>query len=165
MQVYHLVKAKYKVDLLDSQGAKRHGGRWNSKGKAALYTADSISLAALELLVHLHRSAVLNHYVLATIELPDEAVMTLDAKALPPDWREDPVPLSTQALGDEWLFSHQSLALAVPSTTVPQQFNLLINPEHSEFAALAKSIKSEPFVFDSFPPNNRLGYKSHSTIG
>lgn len=148
-QVYRLVKAKYKDDLLDAQGAKRHGGRWNSKGKAALYTADSVSLAALELLVHLHRSAVLNHYLLVTIELPDEAVMILDAKALPPDWRNDPAPLSTQTLGDEWLSSHQSLVLAVPSTIVPQQFNLLVNPEHHGFAALAKSIKSEPFVFDS----------------
>ena len=149
MQLYRLVKARYSDDLLDSQGAKRHGGRWNSKGKAVLYSADSVSLAALELLVHLRRSAILNHYVLVTIKLPDEAVLTLDTQALPPDWRDDPVPLSTQVLGDGWLTSHQSLALAVPSTIVPQQYNLLINPKHAAFPLLSKTIKSESFVFDS----------------
>lgn len=148
MRVYHLIKTKFAEDLLYSQGAKHYGGRWNSKGKAALYAGDSISLAALELLVHLHRSEILNHYVPATIELPDKAVMTLDTHALPPDWRGDPTPMSIQTLGDEWLLSHQSLALAVPSTIVPQQYNLVINPEHSGFALLARSIKSEPFVFD-----------------
>jgi RES domain-containing protein len=149
MQVYRLVKARYADDLLDPQGAKRYGGRWNSKGISALYSADSTSLAALELLVHLHRSAILNHYMLATIELPDESVMTLDTRALPQDWRKDPAPPSTQILGDEWLASHQSLALAVPSTIVPQQYNLLINPKHIQFSLLKNAIASEPFLFDS----------------
>ncbi len=148
MQAYRLIKARYASDPLDPQGAKRYGGRWNSKGKAVLYAADSISLAALELLVHLHRSTILNHYVLVTVELPDKAILTLDNQALPPDWRDDPPPRSTQTLGDGWLSSQQSLALAVPSTVVPQQYNLVINPAHPAFPTLAETLTSTPFLFD-----------------
>jgi len=35
------------------EGARRYGGRWNSKGYAAVYTSGSISLAILEVLVHI----------------------------------------------------------------------------------------------------------------
>ncbi|WP_456418188.1 RES family NAD+ phosphorylase [Thiolapillus sp.] len=148
MRVYRLIKAKYADDPLDPQGAKLYGGRWNSKGMAAVYASDSIALAALEKLVHLHRNDVLNHFVLCEITLRDEAVMTLAGDALPKDWRDDPPPSSTAAIGDEWLASGESLALAVPSTVVPQQFNLLINSSHHGFGKLENAMIVEPFVFD-----------------
>jgi RES domain-containing protein len=81
--VYRLVKERYVGSALDGSGAKAHGGRWNSRGVAVVYASDSVALAALELLVHLHRSEVLNRYVLFTLEVPDEAVMALDEAALP----------------------------------------------------------------------------------
>jgi hypothetical protein len=56
MRVYRLAKARHAGSSLDRSGAKTHGGRWNSKGVALVYTSDTVSLAALELLVHLHRS-------------------------------------------------------------------------------------------------------------
>lgn len=62
MRAYRLVKARYADTALDGSGAKAHGGRWNSKGVRMVYASDGIALAALELLVHLHRSAVLNQY-------------------------------------------------------------------------------------------------------
>jgi RES domain-containing protein len=37
---------------LDGEGARLAGGRWNSRGRAAVYTSSRLSLAALELLVH-----------------------------------------------------------------------------------------------------------------
>src|SRR5580704_8576786 len=36
----------------DAEGALRRGGRWNSPGVAVLYAASSLSLACLEILVH-----------------------------------------------------------------------------------------------------------------
>jgi len=149
MWVYRLIKQKYADDPLDPQGAKLHGGRWNSKGIPAVYASDSIALAALEKVVHLHRSDILNRFVLCKILLADEAIMTLAMDTLPPDWREDPPPSSTIAIGDEWLSSGESLALAVPSTIVPQQFNLIINPKHPDFGTLRDSVVIERFIFDA----------------
>lgn len=63
MRAYRLVKARYADTAFDGSGAKAHGGRWNSKGVTMVYASDSVALAALELLVHLHRS-VLQQYVL-----------------------------------------------------------------------------------------------------
>ncbi len=149
MQAYRLIKKKYASEPLDPQGAKLYGGRWNSKGKSVIYASDSIALAALEKLVHLHRADVLNHFVLCTISFSDDMLMTLPEDVLPTDWRDDPPSDSTIAIGDEWLSGAESLALAVPSTVVPQQANLLINPERSDFANLAKTVVVEPFIFDS----------------
>jgi len=148
MRVYRLVKARHAASPLDGSGAKTYGGRWNSPGVALVYTSATVSLAALELLVHLHRGEVLNRYVLVSVDLPDAAVMELDAAALPADWRRDPPPATTAAVGDEWVASGVSLALAVPSVLIPQQRNVLINPAHPDFATAAGSARTEPFDFD-----------------
>lgn len=147
-RVYRLVKAKFADRALDGSGAKAYGGRWNSKGVALLYAADTLALAALEVLVHLHRTEVLNAFALWTLEVPDDALQLLAPDALPPDWRSDPPPPSTAAIGDEWIASNESLALAVPSTIVPIQYNILINPAHPEFDRLLKTARREAFVFD-----------------
>lgn len=148
MRAYRLVKARYAGTALDGSGAKAHGGRWNSKGVTMVYASDSVALAALELLVHLHRSEVLNQYVLFSLELADESVMVLDDSALPADWRGYPSPSSTAAIRDEWIASRLSLALAVPSTIVPQQRNVLFNPAHAEFEAVIAAASVEPLNFD-----------------
>jgi len=149
MRAYRLVKARYADSAFDGSGAKTHGGRWNSKGVAIVYASDTVSLAVLELLVHLHRNEVLNHYLLFGLDLPDANVMQLDQRALPADWRGDPPPSSTAAIGDEWIARRPSAALAVPSTLVPQQRNLLLNPAHPELAAVIAGASREPFNFDA----------------
>ncbi|HHJ18429.1 MAG TPA: RES domain-containing protein, partial [Gammaproteobacteria bacterium] len=108
-RAYRLIKAKYADNPLDPQGAKQYGGRWNSKGVAAVYASDSIALAALEKLVHLHRNDVLNHFVLCEVTLKDDVIMKLAEDTLPKDWRDDPPPSSTMAIGDEWLARGESL--------------------------------------------------------
>jgi len=119
---------------------------------SVIYASDSIALAALDKLVHLHQTDVLNHFVLCTISFSKNRLMTLPEDVLPANWRDDPPPDSTMAIGDEWLSSSESLVLAVPSTVVPQQTNLLINPEHPDYASLVKSVTLEPFIFDTRLP-------------
>jgi RES domain-containing protein len=148
MLVYRLVKARYAERALDGAGAKTHGGRWNGKGTAMVYASDSVALSALELLVHLQRQGLLNAYVLFTLSVPDSRVMVLDRTLLPADWRRDPPPASTAAIGDEWVASGLSPALSVPSTLIPQQSNILLNPGHPDFAAVAAEATREPFDFD-----------------
>ena len=148
MRAYRLPKARFRDTALDGSGAKTHGGRWNSKAVAVVYASDSISLAALELLVHLHRSAALSDYLLFSLEVPDEEIMWLDEGAVPRDWRTDPPPTSTAAIGDQWVASGLSLGLSVPSSLVPQQRNLLLSPAHAAFQAVAAGASIEPFDFD-----------------
>lgn len=148
MRVYRLVKERFRASALDGSGAKAFGGRWNPKGLAIVYASDSISLAALELLVHLHRSAVLDHYQVITLDVADEDLLILDDTQLPTDWRTDPAPASTAAIGATWLRDQTSVALAVPSVLIPQQRNLLLNPAHPRFERLARAAIFEPFKFD-----------------
>jgi RES domain-containing protein len=42
----------------------------------------------------------------------------------------------SQSIGDRWLSGERSLLLEVPSVLVPETWNVLVNPQHSEFKLL-----------------------------
>lgn len=148
---YRLVKSKWAEIAFDGEGAKRYGGRWNSRGHRAVYLAASESLAILEIMVHLDDYRLLEHYTLFRLELARGSVMSLDAQTLPANWREDPAPTETATIGDEWLESNASLALSLPSAIVPRETNYLINPGHAEFETWVRS--AQALAFD---PDQRL---------
>jgi RES domain-containing protein len=112
-----------------------------------VYTADSPSLAALELLAGLNDPSFLLGFVLLSLELPDTAVIDLDSDLLPPNWQSFPAPPELPRLGDTWAKAKASLALRVPSAVIPQQSNLLLNPQHERFSSLDFG-PPEPFRFD-----------------
>ena len=86
----------------DGEGAKKFGGRWNRPGTAMVYTASSLALAAMEMLVHLESEELLAEFVAIPIEIPVRYIETLPEDQLPASWRDDPVPPETQALGSDW---------------------------------------------------------------
>jgi RES domain-containing protein len=55
---------------------------------------------------------------------------------------------ATRAFGRQWATSRSSLAVLVPSVIIPIEFNVLLNPTHSNFDAVKWSAP-EPFGFDS----------------
>ncbi len=69
MKLYRLTKAVYSNDL-SGKGAEIAGERWNSKGAALLYTAQSIALATTEIAVHVLLGILPKGYVAVTYELP-----------------------------------------------------------------------------------------------
>jgi RES domain-containing protein len=94
------------------------------------YTAQHVSLAVAEALVHLDLDEVSDDYVLVTIDIPDtvpveratpEEALALSAKP--------PVPV-----------------FIVPSVVVPQEFNVVLYPQAATFRA--SIVKVEPFRFD-----------------
>ena len=113
-----------------------------------VYASGSLSLATLELLVHLDKATVLASYSTCMVEFDESLVKFLDVKDLSPDWQESPSPHSVQQIGDEWISSATSLILSVPSAVVPQEKNYLLNPAHKDFRKL-KLGKIEPLNFDS----------------
>ena len=148
MHVYRLIRAQWADQALGGEGARRYGSRWNPKGVPMVYTASTLSLAALEPLVHFAIDTAPLDYVALTIRVPDGGFEHVAADALPLDWDATQAPTACQELGARWANATQSLGLAVPSAVIPSEDNVLLNPLHRDFAKVMVE-KQEPFRFDS----------------
>jgi len=145
MTIYRLTTSTYKDDLTGT-GARLYGGRWNSPGIPALYTAENISLAVLEILVRADRYTLPQSYVLLKINVPDNAAsITIAENKLKKSWENDPA--LTQWMGDEILKANEVLLLKVPSAVVPEENNYIINTRHKDFKKI-KISNSSGFDFD-----------------
>ena len=87
-----IVKATRVADAFTGEGARRAGGRWNHAGTAMVYTAGSLALAALEVLVHLDGPQLLQSYVQIPVEFGERLCRWLDLGSLPEDWSGNPAP-------------------------------------------------------------------------
>jgi len=123
---------------LSGEGARRFGGRWNSRGQPVVYLADHPALAAMEVRVHLDLPFDLlpDDYMLMRVTLRDGVETVLDH-----------LPSDPAATGDRWVKEARSAALRVPSVLVPNAWNVLLNPRHPDAAAAAIA-SVEPFRFD-----------------
>ena len=131
---WRITKRKHARNAFDGEGAREFGGRWNNPGTAVVYAAQSQSLAALEMLVHLDSSDLLEKYVLLAAEFDDSLVRRVGLSDLPRNWRADPPPLQVRLIGDDWILGGSSVVLQVPSALVPGESNFLLNPGHQDFA-------------------------------
>lgn len=145
---WRIIKKKHKASAFSGEGARRYGGRWNSKGVAVVYTSASPSLAALEMLVHLQAQEILRAYLLASISFDKSLVEDLPASKLPGNWRKDPAPAALQAIGDRWVAQASAAILRVPSVLIDSEWNYLLNPNHPDFAN-CECGKTKAFRFDS----------------
>jgi RES domain-containing protein len=144
---WRIVAARHKDDAFSGEGARLFGGRWNSKGTAMVYTAGSLALAAIEIMVNLPRLRILNEFARIPVHIPPQLLMDLPLDRLPADWNSRPVSPSTRAIGDRWVKDQGSVALNVPSVVVPVESVFLLNPNHPEFGALTIGTPV-PFTFD-----------------
>ena len=148
LTAYRICKTKYAATWFDGEGAYRFGGRWNSRGTRLLYTAGSLSLAALEMLVHLNDEEILLAYSYATAEFDENLILSVeDFRSLPENWSDSPPPLEIQRIGDEWAREQVSVVLKVPTSILPVEFNYLINVQHPEFSKV-KLGEPQTFNFD-----------------
>ncbi len=147
MLVWRICRSVHAADAFSGEGARRFGGRWNSRGTPMVYTSSSLALAALELFVHLDPSQAPDDLVYLSATLPeDEPAQTIEAAELPRDWRADEA--GPRAIGDKWIEGGTSLALRVPSVPIPVEWNVLINPLHGRISEL-KIDPPQPFIFDA----------------
>jgi RES domain-containing protein len=140
----------YEADDLSGTGAKATGGRWNEPGVAMLYASESRALACLETLVHLNTGGLpLNRY-LVEIEVPEDAwaaAQVESASSLKVGWDASPAGRVSIELGSGWARSKSSLLLRVPSAIVPEETNILVNPEHPDRGRL-RAGKVRKWVYD-----------------
>jgi RES domain-containing protein len=118
---------------LAGDGSLRTPGRWHSRGRRVVYCAQDPATALLEILVHfeieIERLPV--RYRLLKIQAPDDVhVERVSVDKLPEDWLDRTE--ETRALGDAWLARDSAALLMVPSTIVPETFNVLLNPTHTD---------------------------------
>jgi RES domain-containing protein len=135
-RAWRIVKTKYAGHAFDGEGAWRYGSRWTSPGHRVAFAAETLSLAVLEVLVHLQSSAPLANYVTFTVDFSEQLVEDCEPAILPTNWRDYPAPPAVQTLGDAWVRRASSVLLRVPSAIIPHEHNVVINPAHSHFAQL-----------------------------
>jgi RES domain-containing protein len=140
----------YEADDLSGAGAKATGGRWNTAGTAVVYTSQTRALACLETVVHLNAGGLpLNRY-LVEVTIPDAlwaSAQMASAASLPVGWDAEPAGRASIEFGTNWIRSGTAALLVVPSVIVPEELNVLINPQHSDSARITAA-KVRKWLYD-----------------
>jgi len=129
---------------MDGEGARLHGGRWNSPGMPAVYLAESRALAALEIVVHAPREVLGLDWSLLEVEVPDKLIVR--TPSLPKHWQVMPWSIAARKHGDAWLKSG-GLVMSLPSVVIPEESVLLVNPRCRDYSKLKVS-RPSVFRFD-----------------
>lgn len=136
-------------------GAELAGGRWNSKGRPAVYGALDPSTAILEVAAHKGFKAldIIPHMLLCARLLAPDRAHRVEAESLPnPNWLIPGAPgQGQQTHGDGLLEQHPFLI--VPSTVSRYSWNIVMNPATAE--GLYEVVIEETFALDTRlnPPN------------
>jgi len=147
--VYRIAKSTYIRDL-SGKGAELYGGRWSPKGVPVVYASESRALAALEFLGRMQGLVSKAQRIplsIASIEVPDNSIDAIAAGSLPGNWWQYPAPTTLQNGGLKWINAGNFLLIKVPSVHVRQEYNILINPHHSDMGTV-KIVDVEPFIYD-----------------
>jgi RES domain-containing protein len=145
---WRIVRAARVHTAFTGEGSRFYGGRWNSRGTSVIYLSEHESLAALELFVHTMPLSPAGRYFSFRVEWDDKLTEYFPIKNLPPDWNAEPVTSASMQIGDEWVRSGRSVALALPSLLSTSELNFLLNPNHLDF----KKIKIGPPIDYRFDP-------------
>ncbi len=132
---FRIVKRRHAKHAFNGEGARLAGGRWNNAGQRAVYLSSTLSLAAMEIFVHLGEDAARLEYVYFEVEIPASvSILTLTHR--PKGWRSEPPTNASMRIGDRWLKAGESALLEVPSAVIPSEMNLILNPLHPDAAKL-----------------------------
>jgi len=147
VSAWRLVHKRRAASAFTGDGARRYGGRWNNKGKKAIYAADSLALATLEIMVHAIVYEDLLSYLYFEVQFSNNLIETIKPAKLPKNWRKDPAPAVCKNFGDRWLKSRSKPILKIPSVVLPESYNFIIDPVHPDYGRIKVS-KPKPFHLD-----------------
>lgn len=77
---WRICAPRYASTAYSGEGARIHGGRWNSKGRAVVYSSESLSLAVLEQLVHVEDPGVLDAFVVVSATVDEARIEVLSPR-------------------------------------------------------------------------------------
>lgn len=114
------------------------------------YASTTLSLAALELLVHAdERLLSTAPLVSCRASWPgDLGVENAPDATYVKGWRESPAPGALAQFGDRWVSESRSAILLVRSALIPVEMNVLVNPAHPDAARIVYDAP-EPFAYDA----------------
>lgn len=136
--IWRIDKARYRSAAKTGDGARAFGGRWTSPGFQAIYCAEHLSLAILEVIVHApHPDARAVARVRFRIRIDPDSVEHVVSQRIPRDLSPRTPFQSTREIGDEWLKQGRTPVLSVPSAIVPAERNYILNPRHPRFSELS----------------------------
>ena len=146
MNLYRITKTKYANDI-SGEGAKMYGARWNRPGMAVLYSSEARSLALLEFIVHFDsKNAFKLPHSYISLEIENLFIETLDKSLLPKN-KLEPNDDRLWKITDYYFKEKKVLALRVPSVLIPEENNIILNAEHTDYKSI-KLINIEPINLD-----------------
>jgi RES domain-containing protein len=157
MRVFRIGAAVFtrtRKEAFSGQGGVYASARWHSAGRPIVYTPQSLSLAALEILVRLKQTNDIEPFYVYTMEIPDHLILT--PKSLPARWRSR-ITVS-RAFGDAWLKTNNLPALRVPTVITPGEWNVLVNPLHPRFSLKWVVTGPDAYTFDARLCRSRKGF-------
>ena len=130
------------------EGARRYGGRWNSRNVRVVYVSEHQSTAALEVFIHNKPFSPDEKYKAFHLQWPDGLTEIFSLKKLPLNWRVTPPTAETKEVGNRWIQERRTAVLALPSAISPADTNFLLNPEHPDFKRIRIATPID-YEFDS----------------
>ena len=148
MRVFRIGAAVFtrsRKEAFSGNGGMYASARWHTAGHPIVYTAQSLSLAALEILVRLKQTNDIQPFFAYSAEVPDQLILKPDS--YPSRWKSR-VAVS-RAFGDAWLNAKSSPAMLVPTIITPGEWNVLLNPLHPQFSPTWIVAGPDAFTFDA----------------
>lgn len=148
MRVFRIGLARFlgtRKEAFSGKGGVVSSGRWHTEGHPIIYTAQSLSLAALEILVHLKETRYVEPFLSYAADIPDDLI--LKPNSYPKRWSSR-IEVS-RAFGDAWLKAKMAPALRVPTILAPGEWNVLLNPLHPQFSPSWIQAGPQRFTFDA----------------
>ncbi len=149
MLVWRLCHKRLAAEAFSGKGAYLYGSRWTLPGSFVVYVAETLSLAVLEVLVHLDSEVFPTSLVAMSAEIPEDIeIERVEFDALPDHWQRTPAPRDLQKIGTGWVREGQTAVLSVPSAIVSMERNFLLNPRHPDFSRILINTP-RPFSLDA----------------
>lgn len=133
---WRIVKQRHAASAFSGEGARLFEGRWNSAGVAMVYCSEHVSLAALEILVHIQPIVPRDKFRLFRATWDEKIMISLEAAKLPRGWNTAIAGSASRQIGDDWIKSGKAAVLSLPSVIVPRERTFLLNPKHADFARI-----------------------------
>jgi RES domain-containing protein len=117
-------------EAFSGKGGLYASARWHTAGRPVVYTAQILSIAALEILVRLIQTNDIQPFHAYSAEIPDSLIHR--PNSFPARWKSRLAV--SRAFGDAWLEAKTTPAMPVPTIITPGDWNVLINPLRPQFS-------------------------------
>lgn len=127
---FSLETEQYPADDLSGVAQAQNSSRWATYGARVVYCSTNISLAILETLCHRQKTVMPYNRFLVRVDIPEAVWEMREVLDVPAGWDALPSGATSIRTGDAWRRSMRSPLLVVPSVVVPEESNVLVNPQH-----------------------------------